>query len=544
MTENSFSQNPRSLWIGGVIYSILILILALYVYADTRNFQFLIYDDNRYVTDNPFVQMGFTKESVKWAFTTDNDGNWFPLTWLTHLADFQFYGLRPMGHHITSVIIHSVNSLLVFILFTNLLRGNMLQGAIIGALFAIHPMHVESVAWVSERKDVLCTFWFFLTMLSYLSYVRTEKKLRYMLTLTLFAFSLMSKPMAVTLPVLLLLIDFWPLNRFANTQDVRVSSLLIEKIPFFVLSAVSSVITVYVQKSGGHLMPLQRFPLSLRTGNALVSYIKYLYLSVYPVRLSNFYPMPENVPALLVIFSAVLIIAMTAVFLKNAKTMPCLIVGWGWFFITLSPVIGLIQVELQSMANRYTYIPYTGIFVLLVVCVFELIKRFPKLKLPLTISIIMFVLTMSYLARDEASYWRNSLTLTNRAIEVNAKNYMAYYNLGYIKASEGNHAEAFFSYNRAISLKPTFGKPYINAGFELLALNRVTDAIRYFKKSIPVAGPNISIGFNGLGIALLREGKTVEARTAFENALKHDTGMEPAQINLSIVNEMLKEKEK
>ncbi|MBF0463738.1 MAG: glycosyltransferase family 39 protein [Nitrospirae bacterium] len=524
----------------------MIIVLTLYVYQDTRNFQFLIYDDNRYITANPFVQTGFTKESVKWAFTTDNDGNWFPLTWLSHLTDFQLYGMRPMGHHITSVIIHTLNSLLVFILFAKLLHGNMLQGAIAGALFAIHPMHVESVAWVSERKDVLSAFWFFLTMLSYVSYVRKENILRYMLTLALFVLSLMSKPMAVTLPVLLLLLDFWPLNRFSNVPDARATkkaaAIILEKIPFFVLSAVSCVITVYVQKSGGHLMPLQRFPLSLRAGNALVSYTKYLYLAVYPAGLSNFYPMPESIPALLAIFSAVLIITITTVSLIKIKTMPWLIVGWGWFFISLLPVIGLIQVELQSMADRYTYIPYTGIFVLAVVCVFKLMERFQKLKLPITVFGAIFLLLLTHFARVEASYWRDSLTLTNRAIEVNTKNYMAYYNLGYIKASEGNHVDAFISYKKAISLKPGFGKPYINAGFELLALNKVTDAIWYFKKSIPIAGPNISIGFNGLGIALLRVGKIDEARTAFENALKYDPGMEPARINLDIVNEMLREK--
>ncbi|MEO5356788.1 MAG: tetratricopeptide repeat protein [Nitrospirae bacterium YQR-1] len=540
--DDTCTYNPKPEWINVFTYAVLIVALTLSVFWNTKNAQFLIYDDNRYVTGNPYVQMGITKESILWAFTTDNDGNWFPLTWLTHLVDFEIYGLRPAGHHITNLVIHTVNSLLVFMLFTVLLKRT-LQGAVIGALFAIHPMHVESVAWVSERKDVLCAFWFFTTLLCYVSWVRTRGIFRYMLTVVSFAFALMSKPMAVTIPVVLLFFDFWPHGRLTNAPSAetvkRLLRLTMEKIPFIILSAASCVITVYVQKTGGHLMSSQRFLLPLRVENAVLSYVKYLYFAVWPTGLSNFYPMPESIPLPSAVISAFIIVGITTVALLKAKTKPWFIFGWLWFFVTLLPVIGLIQVELQAMANRYTYIPYIGLFVIAVVCVFEITEGFPKLKLPLSILAALSILLLSYAARIEVSYWTDSLSLTYRAIEVNSKNYMAYYNLGYIKASEGKHEEALISYKKAVVLKPDFGKPYINAGYELLALQRIDEAVRYFKKSIPVAGPNISRAFNGLGIALLEDGKIAEAHDAFQSALKHDPGMQEAQINLDTVNEMM-----
>lgn len=335
-----------------------LIAITLAVYIQVGNHQFLNYDDKAFITDNPHVVNGITGENTIWAFTSVYTANWHPITWLSHMADVQIYGMNPRGHHITNVAIHTTSALLLFLLFLRL-TGALWQSLFVAALFALHPLHVESVAWVAERKDVLSALFWFLTIFSYSEYVAKRKTSLYVLTLFFFVLGLMSKPMLVTLPIVLLLIDFWPLNRFHHGENkfrlrplANVAFLIIEKIPLFFCSFVIGIITIYAQDNSGAIRSLQEIPFRLRFENILISYVKYIGKTLWPHDLAVLYPYPTIIPLWQVISSLLILLFLTVVAIWIGRRHPFFAVGWFWFLITMIPVIGLIQVGAQAMADR------------------------------------------------------------------------------------------------------------------------------------------------------------------------------------------------
>jgi hypothetical protein len=342
---------------------------SLLAYMQVINIDFINYDDGLYVVENPHIKGNLTLENIIWAFSTGYAANWHPLTWLSHMLDFGVYGLNPMGHHWTNLQIHIANSILLF-LFFKYLTGVLWRSAIVAALFAIHPLHVESVAWVAERKDVLCTFFWILSMWAYAGYVRHPQKKYYVLLIILFILGLMAKPMIVTLPFVLLLLDFWPLSRFQymlHRQQIPIfkviACLVREKIPLFILSAVSSLITFFVQQHGGAVSSIEYLPLMARVTNAIVSYTVYIGKMIWPLHLAVLYPLREWYP-LQVMMSGLLLLVLSGLAILYRRRFPYLITGWFLYLGTLVPVIGLVQVGIQRMADRYTYVPLIGLFII------------------------------------------------------------------------------------------------------------------------------------------------------------------------------------
>src|SRR5579871_2166470 len=349
----------------------LIAVLTCAVFAPVWNFGFLSWDDPTYVTQNPQVLRGLTWAGVTWAFTTGDASNWHPLTWLSHMLDVSVFGLTPGWHHAVNVVLHTLNAILLFVVVRRIDPKHQVWPAeTVALLFAIHPLHVESVAWISERKDVLSTCFALLTMLSYCRYVRAPQRAHYALTLTLFALTLMAKPMYVTLPGVLLLIDYWPL---ARVQLWR--SLVVEKLPFVALAAASSVATFIAQWHGGAVGGLSLLPWSTRVDNAAISYVRYLGKCFWPPALSAFYPYPPREPTTLAILAATAILALSWLAWRSMRRAPYLFVGWFWYLGTLMPVIGLIQVGDQAMADRYTYFPLIGVFLAVVFALNDVVSR-------------------------------------------------------------------------------------------------------------------------------------------------------------------------
>ncbi|MBL7207805.1 MAG: glycosyltransferase family 39 protein, partial [Desulfobacterales bacterium] len=406
MINNETQKSPFFTLRREGVVCLFLALTVLAVYWQVGNHEFVNYDDKDYITENQHVQAGLTLKSIAWAFTSTHAGNWHPLTWLSHMLDCQIYGLNPCGHHFTSVFFHILNSILLFLVFKRM-TGAFWKSAFVAALFALHPLHVESVAWAAERKDVLSAFFWMLTMGSYIRYVERPGTNRYLLVLLFFALGLMAKPMLITLPFVLLLLDYWPLGRFhvrkpeaaqpseekpqkdtkskkrksrkrlaknavqakkttgSDYQWSLALSLLWEKIPLFVLAAASSVVTFFVQQSGGAVRSLDALPLFVRISNALVSYISYIVKMILPHNMAILYPHPKDFSIWQVAGACLLLACISFIAIRSMKRYPYFAVGWLWYLGTLVPVIGLVQVGLQSMADRYTYIPLTGIFIII-----------------------------------------------------------------------------------------------------------------------------------------------------------------------------------
>ena len=366
-----------------------IIMVTLSVYWQVQNFDFLNFDDDMYVTDNHHVQEGLTLKSIIWAFTTIHASNWHPLTWLSHMLDCQLYGINAGWHHLTNLLFHIANTLLLFFVFQKM-TGCFWQSVFVATLFALHPLHVESVAWISERKDVLSTFFWMLTMWSYTRYVERLEVNRYLLVILFFTLGLMSKPMLVTLPFVLLLLDFYPLYRFrfqksdtsANPkQRSNILLLVLEKIPLLVLTAVSSAVTLYAQKHGEAIMSLDAISLKIRISNAVVSYIKYIGKMIYPSNLAVMYPFQGILPWWKITGACLILVSMSLLAIRIIKQSSYFAVGWLWYIGTLVPVIGLVQVGNQSMADRYTYVPLIGLFIIITWGVSELMVQWRYRKI-------------------------------------------------------------------------------------------------------------------------------------------------------------------
>jgi len=465
-----------------IVYIILILAtLAVYWQASQHNF--INCDDPVYVTENIHVQSGITLDGIRWAFSTTYAEFWHPLTWLSLMLDYQLYGLNAGGYHLTNLILHVLSTLLLFWLF-NRTTKMVWRSAFVAALFALHPLHVESVAWIAERKDVLSGFFFMLTLCLYVYYTEKPDIRRYLLVVFCFVCGLMSKPIVVTLPVILILLDYWPLSRCRIGIESKMKNLVLwqlkEKIPFFAVSAIFSIVTLYAQ----HRPTGIHFPLDSRIANAVVSFVTYLEKTFWPHNLAVIYPFVDPIPLWQVSGAVLLIIIISAAVITMAKKSPYLLTGWLWYVIILLPVIGIIQVNSQAMADRYTYLPLIGIGIMLawgmpLLFPSEDIRKFFLLPAGLFFVAIMVILTW-----QQCNYWKNSIILFIHALQVTDNNFLAHNNFGAALFKEGKIEEAIDHYNEAIRIKPDIAEIYYNRGNAFTKLGWYKRAIVDFNEAI------------------------------------------------------------
>jgi len=516
---------------------LVLVVIVLAVYWQVKDHEFINYDDNVYITDNPQVQSGFTSKTVGWAFTTTQAGNWHPLTWLSHMLDYLLFGLNPWGHHLTSVFLHMINSILLFLLL-RWATSAIWPSALVASLFALHPLHVESVAWVAERKDVLSTFLSFATILAYINYVKLPKKRNYLLVLLLFTLGLMAKPMLVTLPFILLLLDYWPLNRFQFRQEhgsaddnssessevsgekFPVLRLMAEKVPMFILSGISSAITLWAQDKAGALSGLEIVPLKWRMANALVSSVAYMGKMIWPRDLAVFYPHPENsLPIWQAALAGFFLLSVSIVVIRLATRYKYGLVGWLWYLGTLVPVIGLVQVGEQAMADRYTYIPLIGLFIVVAWGLADLGKENRRRRNLLIGSVISLLLVLALSSWQQARYWRNSVELFEHTLRVTTNNYVAHYTLGNALALQGNLVGAMVHYKEALRIKPNHAEVHNNLGNALALQGNLAEAVAHYKKSLHIDSRQGKTHRN-LGVALDRQGEYEEAIGHYLEALR------------------------
>jgi len=519
-----------------LIYVVLILATVI-AFEQVRHNDFVNYDDDKYVTENLHVNGGITLKSVVWAFTTTHTSNWHPLTWLSHMLDCQLFGLAPGWHHLMSLLFHIANTLLLFWVLKRM-TGAVWASALVAGAFALHPLHVESVAWISERKDVLSTLFWMLTIAAYIRYAQRPDIGRYLLVVLAFGLGLMAKPMLVTLPFVLLLLDYWPLGRLqlgrqseektlSQSESVclgcHVSSpqrLIAEKIPFFVLVVVSSVITFIASRSGGAVAQVEYLPPSFRIANALASYISYFNKMIYPSKLAIFYPHPGySLSALQAIVCFIKLAAVSAVVIYMARRRRYLIVGWLWYLGTLVPVIGLVQVGAQAMADRYTYLPSIGIFIMVAWGAAELFSKWRYRKIGLGVSAGLLLTVLLICTRMQVRHWQNTFTLFGHARKVTRSNPITHNNYGYSLLERGQLDEAIREFREALRLEPKHSKAHNNLGKVLIMKNKISEAIEEFREAVRLK-PDFLKAYNNLGLAYARLGKYELAMQNFNEALK------------------------
>jgi Flp pilus assembly protein TadD len=542
---------PRSVSVFGVCLFLIVITLA--VYGQVLRFDFLNYDDNLYITGNPQVKAGLTLEGVRWAFTTGHASNWHPVTWLSHMLDSSVFGEKPAGPHLINLLLHALNACLLFLLLCRM-TDDFWPSAFVAALFAIHPLHVESVAWLAERKDVLSTLFGLLTMIAYTVYVARRRAGLYLLTIVLYAIGLMAKPMLVTLPVVLLLIDFWPLRRFDAAKPFlrQAVPFVAEKLPFLVLAAASSIITFLVQQGGHSVAPVDVLPMGLRIGNAIVSYVRYILMMFWPADLTVFYP--HSGPALPLSSVAVSLSVLIGLSIPISvwwRSRPYLIVGWLWYLGTLVPVIGVVQVGAQALADRYTYVPLIGLFIIVAwglrdfgfwILDFGLASGqslTPRSRrLILGIPAVAIVLMLSWLTAVQVGNWRDSVTLMEHALRVTSGNYLAHKNLGVALAARKQYEQAVGQYHEGIRIKPSDPDLYYNLANALDKMGKPEEAVANYQKALEINSGHAEAHYN-FGNVLARQGKFEDALGQYQEVIKIDPAHQGGLVNLGNTLAML-----
>ncbi len=558
---------PESTKKSSVIFVYIALALStIAVFRQVRNFEFIVYDDNFYITDNQHVLTGLTPDNIVWAFTTGHSANWHPLTWLSLMLDCQLFctaslpgGPNPGPIHLINLLMHLANTLLVFAILKKM-TDSVWPSAFVAAAFALHPMHVESVAWVAERKDVLSTLFWLLTLAAYVGYVRRSTVFRYIVTLVIFAIGLLAKPMLVTLPFVLLLLDYWPLKRF-SIADVRLpveenpkskikklefahfstepqrsfGYLILEKLPLFILSAVSSVITFLVQRAGGFVNVV---PLWDRIANAFLSYSIYIGKMFWPQNLAVIYPFDAGALTLWrIAFCSLLLFVISVLVIRFGRKCPYLPVGWFWFVGTLVPVIGFVQVGLQSLADRYTYIPYIGLFVMIAWGLPELLSKWPYRRIALGISAVVVLTVLGICTHWQVSYWNNSSNLFSHALDVTQNNYLAHFNLADDLRKHGKTTLAMEHLTKALQIMPNHADAILALGCALSDQGNTTQAIGYFQKIIQLRpdSAHAAYAYYNLGFTQQKQGKLTDAIADFTMALQLRPDFAEARYNLANV---------
>jgi tetratricopeptide (TPR) repeat protein len=489
--------------------------LSLTLFAPAVRHGFLIYDDDLYVTGNPHVQGGLTADGFRWAFSTGHSANWHPLTWLSHMADVELWGLDARGHHLTSLLIHAANTALVFLVLRSL-AGGFWAPALVAALFGAHPTRIESVAWVAERKDLLSTFFGLLSLAAWGAWSRRPAGWRYGLALLAFVLALLCKPMLVTLPFLLVLLDVWPLER----HGAGARRLLAEKWPFFLLSIASSVVTFLVQRAGGAVGGFDRFPLHARLANALLAYAGYLRRLVWPLGLAVFYPHPgDSFGAGPLLLALLLLVGLSLGAVASRRNLPFLFVGWFWFAGMLVPVIGVVQVGLQSLADRYTYLSYVGLFMAFAWLLAGWTEAGTPWRRRLAAGGAIALLAGSALqTRRELGYWRDSEALFRRALAVTVENDVANQNLGHYLNETNRPAEAIPYLDEALRIRPRYVEARLNRGRSAFLLGRVDEAVGHFQQALALR-PDDAVTWNNLAFARMSQGELGEAVSLYARAL-------------------------
>jgi tetratricopeptide (TPR) repeat protein len=508
------AQRRRQTWL--ICLGLALTVLA--AYGPVWRAGFITYDDPVYVTANPHVQGGLSWAGLIWAFTTGDATNWHPLTWISHMVDFQLYGMNPAGHHLTNVALHLANSILLFLLLQRMTKA-MWSSAMVAALFALHPMHVESVAWVSERKDVLSTLFWMLAVGAYVRYAENLKsqisnfKFFYIGSVVLFGLGLMAKPMLVTLPFILLLLDYWPLQRL-QPPAVR---LLAEKIPWFILAAASCVVTFLAQQRGGAMASLASVPLGARLENVPIAYARYLGKTFWPADLAVYYPLPRHWPVWEVACATALLALITAWVIWRVRAQRYLAVGWLWFLGMLAPVIGLVHVGSQSMADRYDYVPSVGLFIMIIWAAREWVPRLgaqaPVILGGLAVAGCLAATCM------QAQYWKDSETLYRHALAVTEQNGAMENNLGKLLFEKGRADEALPHLFRAVAFAPDYPNPHFNLGNALLARGKVSGALSQFEAQVALQ-PNDPLAQYNFGRVLVDQGLAGDAMPHLEKAVQ------------------------
>ncbi len=555
------------------LIGLLLALITLLAYWPVARNGFVNYDDNDYVMENHVVQKGLTWAGVKWAFTTGYACNWHPVTWLSHMLDCEWFGLNAGAHHSVSLLFHTANAVLVFLLLLRLTR-ELWPSAFVAALFAWHPLHVESVAWIAERKDVLSTFFALLTLLAYARYAqrrmgenpnaecRMPKEIRnpndetpdrqrpnsdfglwasfgirhsafdilschqsrfYWLALVFFTLGLMAKPMLVTLPFVMLLLDYWPLRRIPDYRfripDLK--RLTLEKWPFFLLTIISCIVTYLVQHHGEAVIPLQQFPLNLRVENALTAYTHYLLKTIWPVDLAVVYPLFVSIPRFAITISAVVLISISASVWLARRRQPYLLVGWLWFLGTLVPVIGLVQVGIAALADRYTYFPLVGMFIAVAFGVRDLVNRVQFPKAVVTAAAVLVLAGCLILTENQLRCWRDSESLFRHAVAVTKNNNIAHLNLGTICQDAGRLNEALAEYRASAQVAPGYSRVHSNLGSVLDALGLPEEALAEYRLALQLE-TNFPPLHDGIGIVFVELGHFDEAMSEFSNAARLD----------------------
>ncbi|MGD0784402.1 MAG: tetratricopeptide repeat protein [Sedimentisphaerales bacterium] len=502
-----------------ILICLVLTSMVLAVFAQVRSHEFINYDDPAYVTGNNAVLNGLSADSILWAFTTGCFGNWNPLTWISYMLDRQFFGSGPAGFHLTNLILHIANALILFIVLKQMTNA-VWQSAFVAALFAIHPLHVESVAWISGRKDVLSTFFALLTMAAYLRYVKKPGIARYLPALLLFALGLMAKPMIVTLPFAFLLLDYWPLNRIRNFSGQNIYRLILEKVPFLVLSVAAGVVTYYTQKNIGALPSFAGMPLKYRILNALISYAKYIGKMFIPTGLAPFYPHPrEDVSILYALISAIILLAITIVVLYFVKNRRYLLTGWFWYLGTLIPVLGIIQIGSHAMADRYTYVPLIGLFIMVS---FGGAELFGKLRYGIRISAVsaaVIIFALMICTYRQVGFWRNSITLFEHTAQVTQNNYLAYSNLSNALGQKGDYDAAIKNGLESLRIRPNYDTPCYNLGMAYYSKGDTEKAIYYWTEALKI-NPKFPEANYALATALLNKNEVAQAIKYLQEELK------------------------
>ena len=509
----------------------LLVIVTVAVFAQVRSHDFIDFDDGLYIVDNPNVRGGLTADNIAWAFTTGRAANWHPLTWISHQADVSMFGMNAGMHHLTNVAWHTLNAILLF-LFLRSLTGAVWRSAFVAALFAIHPAHVESVAWISERKDVLSTFFLIVSTWAWTSWTRTQSKLHWALALLALAMGLMSKPMLMTLPFVWLLLDVWPLARTRAPWQRR----LLEKLPFFLVAGASVVVTMAVQQQGGAVTSLDRLVVTDRLANALTACAEYLRVLIWPVGLSAFYPLTTAIPTSSVVVAIIVLLAVSAVAWLTRVRFGFVMVGWLWFLGTLVPVIGLVQIGMQSHADRYTYVPYIGLFIAVAWSLGGLAKRGHIVRAAVVTFGVAAITSLAFVAHAQTATWRTSEVLWSHAIAVDPGNAKAHNSLGAIYGNTGRIPQAEREFKEALRLRPDMREGlhiFPNLGRSLVAQGKLSEAIPYLERARQLKPDDAALA-NEMGNAYLGVDRPSDALRAWQDAVRLNPQLEDTWVVIGI----------
>ena len=511
---------------------LVLAVATLLVYGPVGTYPFVNYDDWAYVTHNPQVVPGLSWEGLTWAFRSLELSNWHPVAWLSHMLDVQLFGMDAGAHHLSNLGLHLINTLLLFGIFTRA-TGFVWKSGFVAALFALHPLHVESVAWISERKDLLCTLFFLLSIRWYLGWIERPQLLRYLAVVVFFMIGLMAKPMVVTLPFVLLLLDFWPLGRIGPAGSGKgLAGVVVEKIPLLILSSLSCIMTYHAQNLGGSIGSIDVLPLHLRIGNAVIAYGAYMGKMIWPRNLAVLYPIPEPLPWLTAVLTGLILVALFVLAFRQMGRRPWLTVGWLWYVGMLIPVIGLVQVGSQAMADRYTYLPLVGLFVIVAWGVDDFVPNVFGRRIVLASAAVLAIAGLSILTVRQVGYWQSSSALFAHALKVTRSNPVAHYNMGSALKARGRWAEALVHFRKALALNPDSGA-HNNIGVILAGQGWADEAGVHWRQAMALASDDPE-AFANYGLMRVRQGRIDEGVAYLVRALAVDPDFGPAHAHLGM----------